>query len=112
MQLLKSLGAHIMPDYMIRTTDHLDAGPRRLAARAAHLAAIDAAKQAGLLVYGAAVLNAAGEPVGSLICGHFASRAHVQQWLEQEPYYTEKVWDTIEVNEMRVGPSFAKDMAE
>lgn len=97
-----------MPDFMIRAVDYTDEGAaaRRAQVRMAHLASVASAVAAGHFFYGAAVLDEAGKPCGSLMCGRFADRAELEAWLAREPFVTDKVWEHIEVRELKPGPSF------
>lgn len=96
----------VMPLYAIVGRDHPDALERRLAARSRHIALGDTLAAAGALLFGAALIED-GKMKGSILIGKFDDRAAVQRWLDIEPYLTDNVWATVEVDEIRVGPSFA-----
>jgi uncharacterized protein YciI len=80
---------------------------RRLAVREAHLALGDKMRDAGKMLYGAAILDDHERMVGSALICDFASREELEQWLKDEPYVTGNVWQKIEVKPCKVGPSFA-----
>jgi uncharacterized protein YciI len=80
---------------------------RRLAVREAHLALGDKMRDAGKMLYGAAILDDLEHMVGSVLICDFESRDELDQWLKNEPYVTGNVWQKIEVKACRVGPSFA-----
>lgn len=81
---------------------------RRLAARAAHLAAAEKYKAAGNLLLGVALLNDAGAMCGSVMLFDFADRPALDAWLRDEPYVTGKVWESIEVHQGAIGPAFVE----
>lgn len=99
-----------MPLYCIVAHDHADACGRRLAARPAHIALGDALVLEGTLLFGAAILGE-GHMRGSVLIGQFPDREAVERWLAVEPYAQQKVWDRVEIHEIRVGPSFAHALA-
>ena len=77
--------------------------PRRRAARAAHLARIQALSEAGRLV-AAGPMPAIDAPdpgpaglVGSLIVAEFASLAEASAWADADPYATGGVYASVEV---------------
>ncbi len=81
---------------------------RRMAARPAHIALGDKMRDAGNLLYAAAICDDAERMIGSAMILEFDSRAALDNWLKEEPYMTGKVWETVEVESCKVGPSFAK----
>jgi uncharacterized protein YciI len=85
-----------------------DALDRRLAVRPKHIELGDKMRDAGQSLYGGAILDANDKMIGSVIICQFDSRAQLDEWLKVEPYVTGNVWQKIEVQPFRVGPSFAK----
>ena len=81
---------------------------RRLAARDAHIALGDSLRDTGNLLYGAAILDDGGKMIGSVLIASYPSRNELDAWLEIEPYVIGKVWERVEVQSCRVGPSFEK----
>ncbi|MDZ4837126.1 MAG: YciI family protein [Candidatus Melainabacteria bacterium] len=79
---------------------------RRMAARDGHLALGDKMRDAGTMLYGAAILDDSEKMIGSAMICDFESRAQLDKWLENEPYVVGKVWENIDVKQCRVGPSF------
>ncbi len=96
--------------YLITAYDGKDseALSRRMAARGAHIETGDRMKAAGELHFAAAILNDEGAMIGSMMVTEFSSRAELDSWLKVEPYVTGNVWETIDVQPCRVGPSFAR----
>lgn len=79
-----------------------DALNRRMACRELHLAGIRRMAEAGEFLSGGAILDDDGRMVGSSVHVAFASRAALDNWLQHEPYVTERVWDQIEIREVRL----------
>ena len=61
---------------------------RRLAAREAHIALGDKLRDAGKMLYGAAILDDNQKMIGSVLICEFDSREELDQWLREEPYVT------------------------
>lgn len=81
---------------------------RRMKAREAHLATIEKYRKLGHMHMGAAIINDDGKMVGSCIICEFPSVEALDDWLAEEPYIKNKVWDEVGVSECKVGPSFLK----
>jgi uncharacterized protein len=93
--------------YMIYGEDVPDSGPRRAAARPAHLLRAQALADAGKLVL-AGPLPAIDSPdpgpagiAGSLIVAEFASLEAAQAWIDADPYVTEGVFARVTVRPFR-----------
>ncbi len=78
-----------------------DALPRRMAARPAHLENVRQLKAKGQFTEGGAILNEAGQMIGSVMIVAFASRGELDAWLSNDPYVTGKVWERIQVQPYR-----------
>ncbi len=79
-----------------------DAAARRQKARTAHLAGAEALKAEGKLIAGGAILDSAGNMIGSTLYMEFANRAALDEWLQQDPYVTGDVWREISVQPIRL----------
>ena len=90
--------------FMIVAYDGLDEGAlnRRLAARESHIAGAIALKNAGHLIAGGAILDDAERMIGSTIYVDFASRADLDNWLQQDPYVIGDVWRDITISAIRL----------
>lgn len=77
--------------------DAPDAPEKRLRARDEHLQDIHAMKADGRIIDGGAMLNEAGDMVGSVVLCDFADRAALDAYLTHEIYAREGVWSDIEV---------------
>src|SRR5690348_1772400 len=93
-----------MPQWVVTAHDGGDAEAlkRRMAARPKHLEQIAPRVERGEIIIGGALLNEAGEMVGSVSVVEFATQAELDQWLATDPYVTEGVWQRIEVRPFRV----------
>jgi uncharacterized protein YciI len=78
---------------------------RRLAVREAHLKSFREKVEQGIFLFGSAILNEAGQMVGSMIVCDFPTREALEaEWLKVEPYVTGNVWKKIEVLRGQVPP--------
>jgi uncharacterized protein YciI len=78
-----------------------------MAAREAHLALVVKNQAAGHAKFGAALLNDAGNMIGSMMVVDYPTREALDAWLAQEPYVTGNVWNKIDIQPCRIAPSFA-----
>ena len=78
-----------------------DALERRKRTRPTHLAAIGPLVESGNVLVGGAMLNDAGDMIGSMVLVDFPDRTGVDAWLATGPYVTEGVWREIEVTPFR-----------
>lgn len=80
---------------------------RRMAVRESHLKVASDMSNNGKWLYAAAILNDAGDMCGSMIVCEFDSLdALKSEWLDSEPYVVGKVWETIDIKQAKVAPSF------
>lgn len=79
-----------------------EAPARRQSTRPAHLQALKARQAAGEIVQAGALLNEAGDPVGSAVIFEAPDRAAVDAYLAAEPYVAAGVWATTEVTPLRL----------
>lgn len=85
--------------FLILAYDGTDeqAPERRMATRPAHLDTARRMKQQGSFLEGGAILNDAGEMIGSMLLMEFETRELLNQWLQSDPYTTADVWKTVQV---------------
>jgi len=90
--------------FMIVAYDGTDseAPARRRAARAAHLQRAETARGDGHLIAGGAILDPAGDMIGSTLYVEFQSREQLDHWLREDPYVTKGVWTDIAINPIRL----------
>ncbi|MHA6195707.1 YciI family protein [Pseudomonas wadenswilerensis] len=82
--------------------DYPDALERRMACREAHLGRLKALAEQGLFLGGGVLLDDDGKMIGSNVHLGFERREELEAWLEDEPYVSEKVWEKIEIREIRI----------
>ncbi|HEX2553406.1 MAG TPA: YciI family protein [Microvirga sp.] len=70
---------------------------RRKAVREQHLEAARRSIEAGTMLIGGAILNDAGEMVGSMTVVSFPERTALDAWLQDVPYMRHGIWDRVEV---------------
>ena len=93
--------------YAIVGLDHADSLPRRIAARAAHLARLEQLRDAGrLLLAGPFPAIDAEDPgpagfSGSLIVAEFGDFAAAQAWANADPYLEAGVYREVSVRPFR-----------
>jgi uncharacterized protein YciI len=89
--------------FLVVARDGTDGGAveRRMRVRPTHLEAIAPLVEDGHVLVGGAILNEAGDMIGSMLLVEFPERAAVETWLEADPYVTGGVWKEIEVSPFR-----------
>ena len=78
-----------------------DALERRRRTRPTHLGSIQPLVDRGNVLVGGAILDDAGDMVGSMLLVDFPVRADLDAWLAADPYVTEGVWREVEVTPFR-----------
>lgn len=94
----------MLKQYFITAYDFTDSEAlnRRMAVREQHLAGVRKLKETNNFLMGGAILSPEGQMIGSSLYMQFASEAELQQWLHDEPYATQQVWESIEIKFFRV----------
>ena len=89
--------------FLVMAKDGTDegAGERRTRTRPTHLTSIQPLVDAGNVLVGGAILNEAGDMIGSMVLVDFPDRTDVDAWLAGDPYVTGGVWQEIEVTPFR-----------
>lgn len=77
---------------------------RRMAARPAHLERVAPMAADGTLVVGGALLDAAGDMVGSAAVIDVPDEAAARAWIAEDPYAKQGVWQDIEIHPYRIAP--------
>jgi len=75
---------------------------RRLKVREDHLQKISVLKHKGEFKCGGAILDDDGKMIGSMIVYDFPDRQSLDTSLQNEPYFTDKVWKNIEIRPFRM----------
>lgn len=93
--------------FMVLAFDHPSPeGPqRRQACRADHLKLGEKLYNEGKWLCAAAILNDRGEAIGSIIICDFPDLETLKsEWLNQEPYLLNQVWEKIQIHPIRPAP--------
>lgn len=95
--------------FLIKAHDLPDALSRRMEVREKHLAALAGYKEAGKVLYAAAMLDDAGNLCGSLMAVDM-TREEIDALLAAEPYLHNNVWDKarMEIIPIKPAPGFQK----
>jgi len=78
---------------------------RRMATREAHFACISELQKEGKALMAGAMLNDDGKMIGSIIFFQM-TQAQMDEYLETEPYIAQKVWEKIDLREVKIPPIF------
>jgi uncharacterized protein len=94
--------------YLILAYDYKDdnALKRRLEVRDKHIKLGNELKAQKKMLYGVAILDNNEKMIGSVLIFEFESEKELNNWLKEEPYVKNKVWEKIEVKQCKVGASF------
>ncbi len=92
--------------FMITAFDYKDSDAitRRMNAREAHLNRIKPLIAKGNFLSGGAILNEQGKMIGSTLHMDFPSRQNLDDFLKDDPYVKNKVWEQIEINTIKLVP--------
>lgn len=95
--------------FLLKAHDLPNALDRRMAVREQHLAALAGYKEAGKVLYAAAMLDDAGNLCGSLMALDM-TREEIDALLAVEPYLANNVWDKarMEIIPIKPAPGFQK----
>jgi hypothetical protein len=93
-----------MNQYLITAYDFTDTDAlnRRMAVRPLHLDAARQLRETGNFVLGGAMLNDEGKMIGSVMVLQFETEEQLATWKQNEPYITQKVWETVDIKPFKV----------
>jgi uncharacterized protein YciI len=93
-----------MPQFLVLAYDGTDAEAleRRRSVRGTHFESIKPMIERNEIRAAGAILDDAGNMVGSVLLMEFPSRLDLDAWLKREPYATQGVWQRIDVRPFRV----------
>lgn len=93
-----------MNQYLITGYDYTDTGAlqRRMNVRQHHLDGGKALKASGNYIMGGAILNDEGKMIGSVMILQFETEEELEAWKQNEPYITQKIWESVDVKPFRV----------
>lgn len=92
-----------MKQYVITAYDFTDADAqqRRVNVRPHHLDKVRELKENNNYIAGGAILNAEEQMIGSVMIVQFENDEQMEAWKNNDPYVTERVWETIDVKPFR-----------
>jgi uncharacterized protein YciI len=92
--------------FVVTALDYTDADAlnRRMANREQHLAGVKKLFAEGRFLSGGAILDDAGKMIGSTLHCEFPTRAELDAQLAQDPYVSGKVWEKIDVRQVKLVP--------
>jgi uncharacterized protein YciI len=92
--------------FVVTALDFTDAAAldRRMANREQHLAGVRKLIAEGRFLSGGAILDDAGKIIGSTLHVDFPTRAELDAQLRQDPYVAGRVWEKIEVRQVKLVP--------
>jgi uncharacterized protein len=90
--------------FLIHAFDHKDADAinRRLAAREKHLTGARALHNQGKMLVAGAMLGPDNAMIGSVVIVEMDSLEEVEQWLREEIYILDNVWDNVNIYPIRL----------
>jgi uncharacterized protein YciI len=93
-----------MNQYLVTGYDYTDEGAldRRMAVRPHHLDLATEMREKGNYLFGGAILNDDGKMIGSTMVFQFEKEEELEAWKQNEPYITQKIWETVDVKPFRV----------
>lgn len=89
--------------YVIHAYDYTDADAleRRLSVRPAHLDYVRELKANGQFLLGGALLDPAGNMIGSMLILDLETEEIVDQYLKTDPYIVQGVWEKVDIKPFR-----------
>jgi uncharacterized protein len=92
--------------FLVTALDYTDGDAlnRRMAHREQHLAGVRDLIARGHFLSGGAILDDGGKMIGSTLHMEFPERAALDAQLSQDPYVSGRVWEKIEVRQVRLVP--------
>lgn len=94
--------------YVVIAHDRTEPGTfeRRMEVRPEHMANGEKMMQEGTFLFGGAILDGTGKMTGGVLVVNFESREEIDEWLREEPYIVNRVWERVEVHPFLVPPQF------
>ena len=95
-----------MNQYLVTGYDYTDkdALQRRMNVRPHHIDDLKDLKANGNYLFGGAILNDEGNMIGSVMVMQFETEEELQAWQQNEPYITQKIWETVDIKPFKVAP--------
>jgi len=92
--------------FVVTALDYTDADAlnRRMANREQHLGGVRKLIAEGHFLSGGAILDDTGKMIGSTLHVDFPTRAELDAQLRQDPYVSGRVWETLDVRQVKLVP--------
>lgn len=87
--------------YVIHAYDYPNSLHKRMATRTAHLDYVRQLKASGQFVLGGALLDDAGQMIGSMLILTLETDEQLQEYLRTDPYIVQGIWEKIDVKPFR-----------
>ncbi len=87
--------------YVIHAYDYPNSLDKRMAARSAHLDYARKLKASGQFILGGALLDEAGQMIGSMLMLTLDTDDQLQEYLRTDPYIVQGVWEKVDVKPFR-----------
>lgn len=93
-----------MNQYLVTAYDytHENALDARMDVRPFHLEGVKKMKENENFIIGGAILNDEGKMIGSTMILQFEDQKDLQNWMDNEPYILQKVWEKFDIKPFRV----------
>ena len=92
-----------MPQFLVLCYDYADAGERRVATRPTHIEQLKPMIEKGNVLCAGGILDDSGtKAVGSAFMMEMPGRAELDAWVKGEPYSKGRVWERVEIKQLRV----------
>ncbi|OIQ64131.1 YciI-like protein [mine drainage metagenome] len=93
-----------MKQYVITAYDYTDGGAleRRMNVRPHHFESARKLKNNGNFIFGGAILNDDGKMTGSIMVMQFETEEQLENWKQNEPYITQKIWETYDIKPFKL----------
>lgn len=86
--------------FIVKAYDGKGKLDKRMEVRSRHFEGIQ--RMSSHVICAGAILDESGKMKGSLLVLEYDSRAELDEYLANEPYVLEQVWETVEVEQMTV----------
>ena len=87
--------------YVIHAYDYPDGLAKRMEIRPAHLDYVRTLKAKDQFLLGGALLDEAGQMIGSMLMLNLDTDEQLQEYLRTDPYIVQGVWERIDVKQFR-----------
>jgi len=87
--------------YVIHAYDYPNSFDKRMATRSDHLDYVRKLKANGQFILGGALLDEAGQMMGSMLMLTLDTDDQLQEYLRTDPYIVQGVWEKIDVKPFR-----------